>query len=145
MPTTSREQAERNLQVTLRAARDATAESLHVIGLMIQNQVKVLVTGPPYSRPGMPPGLRTGGLRLSYTHDVRKSRSGPYVAVFSDKQTLQPVPPHHRVLYASFLEFGTSRMAARPHLRPAVNMVRPLIPGLVATSWRRGISGGSHL
>lgn len=138
MPTTSPDQAERNLQVTLRSGRDNTREALHVIGLMIQNQVKVLLTGPPYSRPGQPPGLRTGGLRLSYTHDVRRSARGPYVAVFSDKQTLQPVPPHRQVVYAPYLEYGTSRMAARPHLRPAVNMVRPLIPSLIATSWRRG-------
>jgi hypothetical protein len=138
-PTIDKRRAEQNLQVTLRRAQDNTEEGLRVVGLLIVNHVKVLVTKPPYSAPDTPPGLRTGGLRLSYDSEVRKGRKGPYVAVFSNKKTLQPVPPGKPVVYAPFLEFGTRHMAARPHLRPAVNRIMPLIPGIVATSWRTGL------
>jgi len=32
--------------------------------------------------------------------------------------------------YAEFVEFGTSRMAARPYLRPALTLMRPIILAL---------------
>lgn len=144
MPTTSSTGAVRNLQVTLKAGQEATDQALAVIGLMVTNAVKLAITKPPVSAPGTPPSLRTGGLRLSYKSEVRRGHGrgkGSYVAVFSDEATLQPVPPGHRVMYAKYLEFGTSRMAARPHLRPAVEAIKPLIPGIVATSWAGGVRG----
>lgn len=139
--------AERNLQVTLRAGQRAAEDSLTVVGLMITNAVKVSITKPPVSAPDTPPALRTGGLRLSYRHELRrthgKAGSGKYLAVFSDRDTVQPVPPHKKVIYASYLEYGTSQMAARPHLRPAVAAVLPMVPGIIATAWAGGIRGGT--
>jgi hypothetical protein len=142
-------QASRNLNAVIRAGENASETALGVVGAMITNQVKILVTGPPYSRPGFPPGLRTGGLRLSYRWEVNRGRGkrGAYVTVASDQRTHQPVPPGKAVVYAPYLEFGTSRMAARPHLRPAVEMIRPLIPGIVGAAWSGGVrrrNGGNR-
>lgn len=148
MLTTSSAGAARNLQVTLRAGQAAAEDSLAVIGLMVTNTVKTSVTKPPFSAPGTPPGLRTGGLRLSYKSEVRRShsaRGGKYVAIYSDQTTIQPVPPGHKVDYPEYLEFGTSRMAARPHLRPAVEAVKAAIPAIVASAWSSGVRGSGRV
>lgn len=60
------------------------------------------------SAPGQPPAVDTGRLRSSITHDVRIERGGVIGRVGTN------------VEYAPHLELGTSRMAARPFLRPAV-------------------------
>lgn len=65
--------------------------------------VKRLISGPGPSSPGNPPGVDTGRLRASWRHRI----TGPHAGeVFTD------------VVYAPFLEFGTRRMAPRPHAGP---------------------------
>lgn len=141
-------QAAENLEAVIRAGAKASERSLHVIGMLITNQVKVNITRafPPASAPGRPPHLRTGGLRQSYKFDVNPARGRRVasVSIGSDASTVQPVPPGKPVVYASYVEFGTSRMAARPHLRPAVDQIRPLIPGLIRLSWAGGARRGSR-
>jgi len=54
-------------------------------------------------------------------------------------------PKTRRIVdYASFVEYGTSRMAARPFLRPAFATTKPLIVALARESWRRVMEAGSH-
>jgi hypothetical protein len=110
---------------------------------MITNQVKILITQqfPPQSAPGTPPHLRTGGLRLSYRWEPGGEEGNRHVVIFSDTETRQPVPPGRPVIYASYIEWGTSLMAPRPHFRPAVEMIRPLIPGILGQAWSRGVEG----
>lgn len=71
---------------------------------------------PPASVPGEPPHARRGedgGLLGAYTWWWDSKDSVAVGAVGTDPE-LQP----------AYLEFGTSRMAARPHMRPALaNMV----------------------
>ena len=58
------------------------------------------------SAPGQTPAVDTGQLRASYGHKVTRTASGGELQIASGSE------------YAPYLEFGTSRMAPRPHLRP---------------------------
>lgn len=60
------------------------------------------------SAPGQPPAVDTGTLRASYGHYARRSAEGGLLIVGTG------------VEYAKFLEFGTSKIAPRPHLRPVI-------------------------
>lgn len=121
-------EAARNVELVVRASWDDSERALAVIGTEVTNEVKVLVTGPSPSEPGQPPGLVTGGLRLSYKWEPRVTR-GRYREVWigSDKSVLQPTTGR-QVDYAPYLEFGTRRMAPRPHFRPAVLAARDRMP-----------------
>lgn len=109
------------------AGETAMHEALPAIGVEATNVIKVLVTHPPVSVPGEPPGLRTGGLRLSY--DSQVSKTGPHRSVLevgSDASRRQPITGR-AVNYAKYLEFGTRLMKPRPHLRPGMALVTPMI------------------
>lgn len=62
---------------------------------------------PPASRPGEPPHRRRGRLRSSMRATVFVDSNDVVLQAGSDLK------------YSTFLEVGTSRMAARPYLRPA--------------------------
>lgn len=66
----------------------------------------------PPSTPGQPPATRTGRLIGSITWRLGADSLGPYADVGS------------AVFYAPFVELGTSRMKARPYLRPALESAR---------------------
>lgn len=66
----------------------------------------------PPGPPGGKPGVRTGTLRRSITWWPGIDELSPYVDVGS------------AVVYAPYVELGTSRMAARPFLRPALEAAR---------------------
>lgn len=72
------------------------------------------------SAPGRPPAVDTGRLRASYTWRLGVDARGDFVEVGTN------------VIYAPFLEYGTRKMRARPHLRPAINEMVALIGDLVA-------------
>ena len=80
--------------------------------IRVEAAAKRIATGPPPSPPGHGPGVRTGRLRASITWRPGLDAVSPYVDVGS------------AVLYAPFVELGTSRMAARPFLRPALEFAR---------------------
>lgn len=73
---------------------------------------KLNASQTPPSIPGHGPAVRTGRLRGSITWRLGQDTVSPYVEVGS------------AVTYAPFVEFGTSNMAARPYLRPALEAVR---------------------
>lgn len=125
-------QIERNVAAVVEAGEKAMRGALATLGIEATNTIKVLLTHPPVSLPGEPPGLRTGGLRLSYNWEVSRGRPGQAVlAVGSDAATRRPITGE-AVNYAKYLEFGTRHMEARPHLRPAMAIITPLIaPTLV--------------
>jgi HK97 gp10 family phage protein len=114
----------------LRALGPATDEgalvALTKLGLEAVNTVKAMLSRPGSGRqygnhrasaPGQPPAVDTGRLRSSYAFQVGRDGRGPYVDVGTN------------VEYAKYLEFGTSLMAARPHLRPAIELLRVRIQG----------------
>lgn len=64
------------------------------------------------SEPGKGPAVRTGRLRASITWRLGDDAIGLYADIGS------------AVLYAPYVELGTSRMLARPYLRPALEAAR---------------------
>lgn len=72
------------------------------VGVYSDSAARFYDTGPFKNKP-----MVGGNLRASYTHEVNEKEK--WVAIGSP------------VYYAPYVEFGTSKMAARPHLFPAVN------------------------
>jgi HK97 gp10 family phage protein len=64
------------------------------------------------SAPGEPPASETGRLILSFRVTTELDDVRPKVRVSTQS------------LYAKYLEYGTSRMAARPFMRPALATIR---------------------
>ena len=79
------------------------------------------------SKPGDPPNTQTGRLVKSIRWVLNKS--------------LKMATVGSRLNYAFFLEFGTSKMAARPWLRPAFLKNKKLIGELYARTIQRAIKG----
>lgn len=79
--------------------------------MIVEREAKQSIVGPSteVSEPGEPPKIKTGRLRASITH-----RMG-----YEDDQVVGEVGTN--VEYAAPLEYGTSRMAARPFLGPALD------------------------
>jgi len=46
--------------------------------------------------------------------------------------------------YARFVEYGTSRRAAKPFLRPASATVRPQIMAMIQRAWRKALEEGGE-
>lgn len=85
---------------------------LDAIGLHLVADVMTHFTMPAPSAPGQPPGVVTGNLRAATTYRVdRESRSV--------RAGTGPTAP-----YGEYLEFGTSRVAARPYMAPAFKRLR---------------------
>lgn len=118
--------ARRNIEEVVEAGKRAMVAALPVIGMEATNVIKILLTHPSPSAPGEPPGLVFGGARLSYDYDTGGSGNRHHVAIGSDAATRRPVTGE-AVNYVKYLETGTSRMAARPHLRPGMAIVAPTI------------------
>ena len=72
----------------------------------------------PNAQAGVP--VQTGRLQASIKKDVMKTRAGARGRIWTD------------LYYAKFVEFGTSRMRARPFLRPAVALTRQAIKAMFA-------------
>lgn len=82
-------------------ARDLARRAIRV-----ESKAKVYATGVDGG-----PNVRTGRLRGSITWRLGKDSEGLYADVGT------------AVEYAPYVEMGTSRMAARPFLRPALNAI----------------------
>jgi phage gpG-like protein len=80
--------------------------------IRVEAQAKLNASQAPPSIPGQGPAVRTGLLRGSITWRPGLDAQSPYVDVGS------------AVVYAAFVELGTSRMQARPYLRPALDAAR---------------------
>jgi len=80
------------------------------------------------SSPGQPPGVRTNRLRGSLTN----ARIGTLRWAFGTN-----------VEYARAQEFGTSKMPARPFLRPVINMHRAAIGRVFNARLKSKMGGGA--
>ena len=118
--------AERNIAAVIEAGKRGMVAALPVIGIEATNVIKILLTHPSPSAPGEPPGLVYGGARLSYNWDVGGVGEVHHVDIGSDAATRRPITGE-AVDYVKYLENGTSKMAARPHLRPGMAIVAPTI------------------
>lgn len=94
-------------------ARDLARRAVRVEGSAKQHASQPHRAGPySGSAPGGGPAVRTGRLRGSITWRLGRDAAGLYADVGS------------AVTYAPFVELGTSRMEARPFLRPALQAAR---------------------
>lgn len=134
-PSEAWREAHRHIEMVLKAGEAGGAAALPLIGLETTNVIKVLLTGPSPSSPGKPPGLIFGGLRLSYNYEVTDSPQPGLstLAIGSDASTPRPITGE-AVDYAKYLEEGTSKMPARPHLRPAMAIMAPLMGPMISRS-----------
>lgn len=93
--------------------------------IALRCQAEIVQNFAPYSpsSPGQPPGVDTGTLKNSIRTGKVKARVYKTIA---------------RTDYAAHLEYGTTnkdgstRMAARPFMRPAVERTKKAIPSIVA-------------
>jgi HK97 gp10 family phage protein len=98
-------------------------QSLEALGVTATNLLKRMLSHPGSgesygnhraSAPGEPPAVDTGRLRNSIDYALGTESTGAYVDVGTN------------VDYAPPLEHGTSRMAARPFMRPATEETKVL-------------------
>ena len=81
----------------------------------------------PVSTPITNPGGAHGDLKRSILPSVDGNKNVAEGAVSTNKH------------YASYVEFGTSKMRAQPYLRPAVRIVKPKIDNLVINEIRKAM------
>lgn len=97
-------------------------KTLTRIAIKVERRAKQLASTPGRGRvygrrkhrasaPGQGPAVDTGRLRSSISHEVGKVGTTIVARVGTD------------VEYAKYLELGTSKMAPRPFLRPALTQV----------------------
>lgn len=115
-----------NLRRVIKASEAGGKRALEALGLSTVNRLTQMlnVPAPPPSEPGQPPHRGTGQLIRSYAYKTGTTPI-PYVDIGSS------------VKYAAYLEFGTSKMKARPHLRVAINETSTVTPKIVAAAIER--------
>lgn len=88
------------------------ADRIRAAAHRLVSQGSVSGKGHVPSAPGQPPHRDTGNLQAH----MEATNPKPLVGRFTSSAD-----------YAAFLEFGTSKMAERPHIRPARDAVLPII------------------
>jgi len=127
----------------LKNARDVAktiTRELYAAGQLIEADAEKSITdgavsgaGHIPSRPGEPPNEDTGALRRSIETRIVASADVPTVHV----EAGGPIAP-----YAVYLENGTSKMAARPFMRPATEKNRAEVVSRVSAAVRLTIRSG---
>ena len=95
-----------NSDLIKEALEDQVEQALIAVGITAENNAKGEITRAVYDTPESKSYIRTGRLRNSLTHSVEMNEKAVYIG--------------SAVEYAAYVELGTSRMRARPYLRPAV-------------------------
>lgn len=98
---------ERELKDLLAGPTGPVARDLLVRGIRVESAAKQYASGR-----GGGPNVRTGRLRGSITHALGEDGKGLYCDIGSN------------VVYAPYVELGTSRMSARPYLVPSLMAAR---------------------
>mgnify|MGYP002517240862 FL=1 len=95
-----------NSDLIKEAFEDQVEQALIAVGITAENNAKREITRAVYDTPESKTYIRTGRLRNSLTHSVEMNEKAVYIG--------------SAVEYAAYVELGTTRMRARPYLRPAV-------------------------
>lgn len=104
-----------NSRAMIAAARAAMVRGVEIGARLIENEAKARVP------------VRTGTLRRSINTEVREQGN----------RVIAQVGPNTE--YAAFIEFGTSRMAAQPYMRPALDLMRAQAIAAVLLEIRKAI------
>ena len=95
-----------------RQASERAVELLARFGAREATRLAAASMYPPASSPGSPPARRTGSLEQSIDRSVSViERDGGFIGIYGTTTG-----------YGQFLELGTSDMAARPFLRPSLDL-----------------------
>ena len=84
------------------------------------------------SMPGNPPAPDTGNLRNSIRYEIHAEPRSPYGVVGSTQKDPD---------YAVYTEYGTTKMAPRPWLRPAMEKNNDWIRTSIGKAVARGLGG----
>lgn len=96
-----------NLDAINAATEQQIKRALIAVGMKAESNAKKEITKAVYNTPQSPSGyIRTGRLRNSISNAVKMDEKAVYVG--------------SNVEYAQYVELGTSRMRARPYIKPAV-------------------------
>lgn len=125
------DKAQRRIQNIPRTAIKAVGQALFAAGEIIKSDAQVSITTGAVSgknhvpsRPGEPPNEDTGDLRRG----IIVTQPAPLIVQISSNAP-----------YSAYLEFGTSKMAARPFMGPASRKNRNTVRALVAGAVDRAI------
>jgi HK97 gp10 family phage protein len=117
-------------------ATEANIAAMHKAAILVADDTKEHFTkqgsGRIYgkrkhraSKPGEPPAIDTGTLRASIMSEVERHGSNVLGRVGPDVEKIAAkAPVGTNVNYGYYLEIGTSKMAPRPYLRPALIRTR---------------------
>jgi HK97 gp10 family phage protein len=95
------------MDAVLQALGEQLGQAMIAIGMTAESNAKQEITKAVYDTPESKSGyVRTGRLRNSITYGVDTSEPAVYIG--------------SNVEYAPYVELGTSKMRARPFLKPAV-------------------------
>lgn len=115
---------------------DAVEKGLFHAGELIQTEAQISITRGAVSgknhvpsAPGQPPNQDTGVL----AGNIETTRASKLRVRVTSKAG-----------YSSALEFGTSKMAARPFMRPARDKMRPQIEKLLADAVTRQVKASKR-
>lgn len=98
---------ESNMDAVLEALGEQLGQGMIAIGMTAESNAKQEITKAVYDTPESKSGyVRTGRLRNSISYGVDTNEPAVYIGT--------------NVEYAPYVELGTSKMRARPFLKPAV-------------------------
>lgn len=87
-----------------------------------------VLSGPAGSRPGSPPGMRTGAFRASFKPksqvSVTRSDTGITISISVSAES-------GKAKLGTMLERGTSKMAARPYMRRITQKAGPSVQHII--------------
>lgn len=131
---TMRSNARRMMSATVRAMDEATEFATQYAAREAERLTSQRFY-PPASQPGKPPHQRTQELSQSIPGSVGRVRANKNEVVWKFGTTVD---------YGLYLELGTSDMAPRPFLRPALSKTIREMPGIMRKAFKREyrISGG---
>lgn len=104
------EEAVRDIGAAALRKRGQLVEAVALTAVQGETRMKRMLTNPSPSRPGNPPGVDTGRYRSSWRHRFDANALG--AELYTD------------VEYGPYLEYGTSRMAPRPHAGPVAEQIK---------------------
>jgi HK97 gp10 family phage protein len=132
-------------QAALRSKLEYAEKKIVAVGLQLERDIKLSISGPGPAPAGDPPGVDTGRLRASISTNWSGSGmdSGNVGSqALTEDGIDQPerradkfvVRVGSRVEYASWLEWGTRKMAARPFIRPSLDRLKIRIQSMITSS-----------
>jgi len=123
----------RRLEKIGQDGRTETVERLERIAEIIRDEARILCP------------VETGSLQQSI-RAFKREGLGALCSVGVSAGNASVVNPKtgRTVDYARYVEYGTSRRAAKPFLRPALATVKPFIRAMIQEAWRKALEKGGE-